>query len=101
MKAILSGATGNHGKKIAEELKQQGYEFSVVVRNRQKANELIDITDDYVIADVTNASSLKGISNAFDVVISSLGKSAFLFFNCSISSRLEQKLLNCSPAETA
>lgn len=75
--------------------------FLLLFVNWQKANELIDITDDYVIAEVTNASSLKGISNAFDGVISSLGKSAFLFFNCSISLRLKQKLLNCSSAETA
>jgi len=75
---LLFGATGNLGKEIAKEVKQQGYTLTVVVRNKAKANELSGIADKYLIADVTNPKSLENICAGQDVVISSLGKSVSL-----------------------
>ena len=75
MKILLFGATGNLGKAIAAELKQQGYEITAVVRNKTKLKGLESITDKIIIADVTNPSDLINICNGFDIVISSLGKS--------------------------
>jgi uncharacterized protein YbjT (DUF2867 family) len=74
-KILLFGSTGNLGKSIALELKQQGYDLTVVVRNKNKADQLSAITKDFIIADVTNKTSLINICNGFDVVISALGKS--------------------------
>src|ERR1044071_7525004 len=77
-KVLLFGATGNLGKEIAREAKNQGYDLTVVVRNSSKAQALSSITDNYKIADVTNTKSLEKICNGFDIVISSLGKSVSL-----------------------
>ena len=75
MKILLFGATGNLGLAIAKELKQKGYEVTAVVRNKIKARKLESITPKIIVADVTIPSDLVNISNGFDIVISSLGKS--------------------------
>jgi len=75
MKIILFGATGNLGKAIAIELKQQGYEITAVVRNNVKLNVLGSIADKIITADVTNPKDLIDICIGYDIVISSLGKS--------------------------
>jgi uncharacterized protein YbjT (DUF2867 family) len=75
MKILLFGATGNLGKAIAIELKQQGYEISAVVRNKTKLKGLESIVDKIITSDVTNPSDLINICNGFDIIISSLGKS--------------------------
>jgi uncharacterized protein YbjT (DUF2867 family) len=74
-KAILFGATGNLGKEIAKELVNQGYELTIVVRNEQKAKALNHITSKYIIADVSNKSTLENIIEKQDIVVSALGKS--------------------------
>jgi uncharacterized protein YbjT (DUF2867 family) len=74
-KVLLFGATGNLGKEIAKEVKLQGYDLTVVVRNNNKAGQLKSITDKFIIADVTDADSLVHICSGFDIVISALGKS--------------------------
>ena len=74
-KVLLFGSTGNLGKSIAQELKKQGYELTIVVRNKSKAEQLSGITKNYIIADVTDSNTLIDICNGFDIVISSLGKS--------------------------
>jgi len=73
-KVILFGATGNLGKKIAEELKDNSFDVTAVVRNEKKAKEISHLAK-HIVADVTNPQSLSGICNDFDIVISSLGKS--------------------------
>jgi uncharacterized protein YbjT (DUF2867 family) len=72
---ILFGATGHVGQEIARELKQQGYQLTAVVRNKNKADLLSGITTNLVIADVTNPASLAGVCKGHSVVISALGKS--------------------------
>jgi uncharacterized protein YbjT (DUF2867 family) len=71
-KVILFGATGNLGKEIAKELKQQGYDLTVAVRNAQKAQSLSFITSKHVIV---NVSEPKDVCKGFDIVVSALGKS--------------------------
>lgn len=75
---ILFGATGNLGKKMAEELQIKGCNTTAVVRNQNKADEIKHLVNHCIIADVTNPESLKGICNGFDAVISALGKSVSL-----------------------
>ncbi len=72
-KLLLFGATGNLGKEIAKEVKKQGYDLTVVVRNKNKADQLKSITNNYVLADITDPHSLTDICNDYDIVISSLG----------------------------
>jgi uncharacterized protein YbjT (DUF2867 family) len=74
-KILLFGATGNLGKEIAKEAKQQCYDLTAVVRNKNKAEKLKSIIDNYVVADITDPHSLTGICKHYDVVISALGKS--------------------------
>ena len=74
-KVLLFGATGNLGKAIAAEVKAKGYDLTVVVRNKNKAGEPSKITDNFIVADVTNPASLVNICRDFEIVISSLGKS--------------------------
>jgi uncharacterized protein YbjT (DUF2867 family) len=77
-RVILFGGTGHLGKRIAAELQAQGYSFTAVVRNQQKATALHPFTTDCIIADVTNPTTLEGICNGFTIVISALGKSVSL-----------------------
>ena len=72
---LLFGSTGNVGKHIAKEVRRRGYVLTAVVRNSQKANDLVDIAEHILIADVTKPDELGGICHGFDIVISALGKS--------------------------
>lgn len=72
---LLFGASGNLGKAVAGELVKRGYKLTVVVRNELKAKALNHITPHYIIADVCQPNQLKGITQGFEVVISTLGKS--------------------------
>jgi len=74
-KILLFGATGNLGKEIAKEIILQGYDLTVVVRNENKADQIKNITNKYVLADITDPQSLTDICKDYDIVISSLGKS--------------------------
>jgi uncharacterized protein YbjT (DUF2867 family) len=75
---LLFGATGNLGKEIAKEVQRQGYDLTIVARNKAKALELLSITDKYIVADITNKGALENICLGFEIVISSLGKSVSL-----------------------
>ncbi|MCE3278161.1 MAG: NAD-dependent epimerase/dehydratase [Bacteroidetes bacterium] len=74
-KVLLFGGTGNLGKEIARETKRQGYDLTVVVRNKQKGEDLSSITSGFIIADITDAEAIKDVCKGFDIVISCLGKS--------------------------
>ena len=74
-KVILFGATGNLGNEIAKELVKQGYDLTVVVRNKVKAKSLSDLTSKIVMADVCNKTTLHNLLNNQEIVISALGKS--------------------------
>ena len=74
-KLILFGATGNLGREIAKIATQQGYDSTLVVRNKGKAQKLANITDKFIVADITDPNALKDICKGFDIVISALGKS--------------------------
>lgn len=75
MKVLLFGGTGNLGKEIAKELKAQGYDVTAVVRDKNKAAELLQLNINCSVADVSTADSLTNIFAGFDAVVSALGKS--------------------------
>jgi uncharacterized protein YbjT (DUF2867 family) len=74
-KVLLFGATGNLGKEIARELKLQGYNLTVVLRDKSRVNMFNGIANHHKIADATDKDSLRNICSGFDVVVSALGKS--------------------------
>lgn len=73
MKVLLAGATGYLGKFIAKELVKQGYETSVIVRNKKRFLESNIIVDDIYDAEVTNPETLDDCFKNIDVVISTVG----------------------------
>lgn len=71
-KVLLAGATGYLGRYIASELIDSGFETSVVVRNKSKAQ--FDESMVHVLeAQVTRPETLKGLMSSIDVVISTVG----------------------------
>jgi uncharacterized protein YbjT (DUF2867 family) len=74
-KVVLFGATGHAGRAIAKELLARNYTVTAVVRNEQRAKQLLPGAVTLVVADVCNPSSLKGILQNQEIVISALGKS--------------------------
>lgn len=77
-KIILFGATGNLGKEIAKEAVHRGYNLTVVIRNKNKSSLFHNITNNIIVADVSQPGQLTGICNNQDIVISALGKSVSL-----------------------
>jgi uncharacterized protein YbjT (DUF2867 family) len=74
-KVLLFGSTGNIGKKIAEELVNRGYEVTAVVRKESKRKAVEAFAQYCRVADVTKSSSLAGICDGYEIVVSALGKS--------------------------
>ncbi|WP_018477749.1 SDR family oxidoreductase [Pontibacter roseus] len=77
-KILLAGSTGQLGKYIFRELKQQGYEVRALARNLKRAQALFPDPEELVLADATRPESLDGCCAGIDVVISALGKSVSL-----------------------
>lgn len=77
-KILLAGATGQLGKFIFRELKQQGYDVRVLARNLKKAQALFPDPEELVLADATKPISLEGCCDGVDVIISAIGKSTSL-----------------------
>ncbi|MDZ4665262.1 MAG: SDR family oxidoreductase [Bacteroidota bacterium] len=75
MKILLFGATGNVGMAIAKELKQRGFSTTAIIRNTSKQQDLVLLTENIIIADVTKPPDLANICIGYDIVISAIGKS--------------------------
>lgn len=71
MKVLVAGSTGYLGKHILRELENRGISFKAIARNPGK---LPDLDQEPILkAEVTDPSSLSGICEGFDVVISTVG----------------------------
>lgn len=71
MKVLVAGSTGYLGKHILRELENRGISFKAIARNPGK---LPDLNQEQIVkAEVTDPSSLSGICEGFDVVISTVG----------------------------
>lgn len=71
MKVLVAGSTGYLGKYILRELENRGISFKAIARNPGK---LPDLNQEQILkAEVTDPSSLLGICEGFDVVISTVG----------------------------
>ncbi len=71
IKVLVAGSTGYLGKHILKELESRGIGFKAIARNPSK---LPDIRTDQILkAEVTMSSSLSGICDDFNAVISTVG----------------------------
>ena len=71
IKVLVAGSTGYLGKHILRELENRGISFKAIARNPGK---LPDLDQEQILkAEVTDPSSLSGICEGFDVVISTVG----------------------------
>ncbi|MEM6715313.1 MAG: NAD(P)H-binding protein, partial [Cyanobacteria bacterium P01_C01_bin.147] len=52
MKALVVGATGETGRRIVRVLVAKGISVKVLVRDRQKAQEILPSAVDFVVGDV-------------------------------------------------
>lgn len=71
LKVLVAGSTGYLGKHILRELENRGISFKAIARNPGK---LPGLNQEQILkAEVTDPSSLLGICEGFDVVISTVG----------------------------
>lgn len=90
MKVLVAGSTGYLGKHILRELENRGISFKAIARNPGK---LPDLDQEQILkAEVTDPSSLLGICEGFDVVISTVGitrqKNGFTYMDVDYQANL-------------
>lgn len=71
-KVLVAGATGYLGRHLVSELKKQGFWVRALCKST-KQNDLVAAADDIFIGQVTEPSTLHGITAGIDVVISAVG----------------------------
>ncbi len=70
-RVLVAGATGYLGGYLLEILKKRGYRVRALARTRDKA-AAVD-ADETVVGQVTEPSSLRGIADGIDAVVSAIG----------------------------
>lgn len=71
-KVLVAGATGYLGQYIVEELKSRGFWVRVLIR-REAQKKIFKSVDDFFIGQVTDPTSIKGITKNIDWVFSTIG----------------------------
>lgn len=71
-KVLVAGATGYLGQYLVKELKSRGYWVRVLIR-KEAQKELFSDVDDFFVGQITDPTSLKGITEEIDWVFSSIG----------------------------
>ncbi len=77
MRALVTGATGAVGGRLAHELADRGHEIRCLVRDRDRAADLADADFDLHEGDVTDPDSLRGAGEGVDVayyLVHSMGR---------------------------
>jgi uncharacterized protein YbjT (DUF2867 family) len=72
-RVLVAGATGYLGRHVALELKHRGQWVRSVVRRSEQDVAASRVSDDVVLAQVTDSRTLRGIADRIDVVFSSIG----------------------------
>jgi uncharacterized protein YbjT (DUF2867 family) len=73
MKAFVAGATGQTGRRIVEELVKRNIPVRALVRNLEKAKEILPPEVDLVTGDVLNATSLSDLIGDCTVLLCATG----------------------------
>ncbi|MCD5324466.1 MULTISPECIES: SDR family oxidoreductase [Pontibacillus] len=80
-RVLVAGATGYLGRYVVKAFKEAGYSVKVLVRSKEKMKEegpfsspaIMEAVDEFVVGDVAEPASLKGICSDVDYVFSSVG----------------------------
>ena len=73
MRALVAGATGQTGRRIVGQLLEQGQTVRALVRDRQKAEEILPDGVEVVVGDVLQPSTLDAAFTDTDVFLSATG----------------------------
>lgn len=73
MKALVVGATGETGRRIVRVLVAKGIPVKVLVRDRQKAQEILPNTVEFATGDVTNRDSIQAAISDCTVLLCATG----------------------------
>lgn len=71
-KILLAGATGYLGRHLARELNSRGFRVRILIRKEEQKQYFDDI-DDFFIGRITEASTLRGVAEGIDRIISTVG----------------------------
>ncbi|MGE4292173.1 MAG: SDR family oxidoreductase [Desulfovibrio sp.] len=69
----MAGASGYLGGYVARELHRQGYRVRVLVRTREQADRLREVSEERFVVEVTRPETLRGVCEGVDWVFSSVG----------------------------
>ncbi len=72
-KVLIAGATGYLGNFLLEEAKERGYAIRALTRSEQKLSQARPAIDEVFVGEVTKPSTLAGIAQDIDIVISAIG----------------------------
>ena len=71
-KVLVAGATGYLGRYLVDELKERGYWVRVLIRSEAQ-KEKFNSVDDFFVGQVTEAETLKGLTENIDWVFTTIG----------------------------
>jgi uncharacterized protein YbjT (DUF2867 family) len=75
MKAFVAGATGETGRRIIEQLVQRNIPVRALVRDRDKAQQILPAAAELVVGDVLNIDSVRSAIGDCTVLLSATGAS--------------------------
>jgi len=75
MKAFVAGATGETGRRIIEQLVQRNIPVRALVRDRDKAQQILPTAAELVVGDVLNIDSVRSAIGDCTVLLSATGAS--------------------------
>jgi uncharacterized protein YbjT (DUF2867 family) len=75
MKAFVAGATGETGRRIIEQLVQRNIPVRALVRDRDKAQQILPAAVELVVGDVLNLDSVRSAIGDCTVLLSATGAS--------------------------
>lgn len=71
-RVLVAGATGYLGQHLVKELKSRGYWVRILIR-KEEQKEKFDDVDDFFVGQITQPSSLDGVTHNIDWVFSTIG----------------------------
>ncbi len=73
MNILVTGGTGKIGRKLIPALLEKGHRISVLVRNKDKADDLLPTECQVFLGDITDPTSIVGCCDGIDIVYHLVG----------------------------
>lgn len=73
MEVLVTGGTGIIGRKLIPVLLEKGHRISVLIRNKEKAYDLLPSQCRIIVGDITDPISIRGCCNGIDIVYHLVG----------------------------